>query len=100
LRSAVSQSSNTSSNNALARAFQRDVVPLIPAVCRLALRITRNPADAEDLVQDTMLKAYAGFRSLQQGTNLRAWLYQILIDCFISAANDAAQASAMAPPAR
>jgi RNA polymerase sigma-70 factor, ECF subfamily len=49
-----------------------------------ALRMTRNPSDAEDLVQETYLKAYRGFGSYQQGTNLKAWLYKILTNTFIN----------------
>src|SRR6201991_1507721 len=49
-----------------------------------ALRMTRNPADAEDLVQETYLKAYRGFGGFQEGTNLRAWLYRILTNTFIN----------------
>src|SRR5919112_1361216 len=50
-----------------------------------ALRMTRNPADAEDLVQETYLKAYRAFGSFTEGTNLRAWLYRILTNTFINA---------------
>ena len=50
-----------------------------------ALRMTRNPADAEDLVQETYLKAYRAFDSFQAGTNLKAWLYKILTNTFINA---------------
>src|SRR2546423_10119550 len=49
-----------------------------------ALRMTRNPADAEDLVQETYLKAYRGFGSFQEGTNLKAWLYRILTNTYIN----------------
>src|SRR5688500_18356312 len=49
-----------------------------------ALRMTRNPADAEDLVQETYLKAYRGWHTFQQGTNLKAWLYRILTNTFIN----------------
>jgi RNA polymerase sigma-70 factor (ECF subfamily) len=49
-----------------------------------AMRMTRNPADAEDLVQETMIKAYAGFRSFKAGTNLKAWLYRILTNTYIN----------------
>ena len=49
-----------------------------------ALRMTRNPADAEDLVQETYLKAYRAFESFQEGTNLKAWLYRILTNTFIN----------------
>src|SRR3954447_22296828 len=48
-----------------------------------ALRMTRNPADAEDLVQETYLKAYRGFGSFEEGTNLKAWLYRILTNTYI-----------------
>ena len=49
-----------------------------------AMRLTRNPSDAEDLVQETYLKAYRGFGGFEQGTNLRAWLYRILTNTFIN----------------
>ena len=49
-----------------------------------ALRMTRNPADAEDLVQETYLKAYRGYGGFQEGTNLKAWLYRILTNTFIN----------------
>jgi RNA polymerase sigma-70 factor, ECF subfamily len=49
-----------------------------------ALRMTRNPADAEDLVQETYLKAYRAFGSFKGGTNLKAWLYRILTNTFIN----------------
>jgi RNA polymerase sigma-70 factor, ECF subfamily len=49
-----------------------------------ALRMTRNPSDAEDLVQETYLKAYRAFGSFEQGTNLKAWLYRILTNTFIN----------------
>ena len=48
------------------------------------MRMTRNPADAEDLLQETMVKAYAGFRSFRAGTNLKAWLYRILTNTYIN----------------
>ncbi|MDQ3145593.1 MAG: sigma-70 family RNA polymerase sigma factor [Actinomycetota bacterium] len=56
----------------------------MPSLYSAALRMTRNPADAEDLVQETYLKAYRGFGSYQQGTNLKAWLYRILTNTFIN----------------
>ncbi len=49
-----------------------------------ALRMTRNPADAEDLVQETYLKAYRAFATFKEGTNLKAWLYKILTNTFIN----------------
>jgi len=56
----------------------------MPALYSAALRMTRNPADAEDLVQETFLKAYRSFDSFQEGTNLKAWLYKILTNTFIN----------------
>lgn len=64
--------------------FQRDAIPLLDQLYGGALRMTRNPADAEDLVQETMVKAYAGFRSFRAGTNLKAWLYRILTNTYIN----------------
>jgi RNA polymerase sigma-70 factor (ECF subfamily) len=56
----------------------------MPGLYSAALRMTRNPADAEDLLQETYLKAYRSFGSFQEGTNLRAWLYRILTNTFIN----------------
>lgn len=64
--------------------FERDAIPLLDQLYGGALRMTRNPADAEDLLQETMVKAYAGFRSFRAGTNLKAWLYRILTNTFIN----------------
>src|SRR3954466_11082387 len=55
----------------------------MPSLYSAALRMTRNPSDAEDLVQETYLKAYRAFESFQEGTNLKAWLYRILTNTFI-----------------
>ena len=56
----------------------------MPALYTAALRMTRNPADAEDLVQETFLKAYRAFASFELGTNLKAWLYRILTNTYIN----------------
>ena len=56
----------------------------MPALYTAALRMTRNPADAEDLVQETFLKAYRAFDRFEEGTNLKAWLYKILTNTFIN----------------
>jgi RNA polymerase sigma-70 factor (ECF subfamily) len=64
--------------------FDRDVLPLLPSLYGAALRMTRNPADAEDLLQETTLRAYRGFASFEEGTNLKAWLYRILTNSFIN----------------
>jgi len=56
----------------------------MPSLYTAALRMTRNPADAEDLVQETYLKAYRAFHSFSEGTNLKAWLYRILTNTYIN----------------
>jgi RNA polymerase sigma-70 factor (ECF subfamily) len=58
--------------------FERDVIPYMRQLYPAALRITSNPCDAEDLVQETMAKAYRSFHQFTPGTNLRAWLYRIM----------------------
>jgi RNA polymerase sigma-70 factor (ECF subfamily) len=65
-------------DEALSARFERDAVPLISQLYGGARRMTRSPADAEDLVQETMLKAYAQFRSFRPGTYLKAWLFRIM----------------------
>jgi RNA polymerase sigma-70 factor (ECF subfamily) len=64
--------------------FEQDVLPYLDQLYSAALRMTRNPADAEDLVQETFAKAYASFHQFQQGTNLKAWLFRILTNTFIN----------------
>jgi RNA polymerase sigma-70 factor (ECF subfamily) len=64
--------------------FERDAMPLLDQLYGAALRMTRNPADAEDLVQETYLKAYAAFGTFRAGTNLKAWLYRILTNTYIN----------------
>jgi RNA polymerase sigma-70 factor (ECF subfamily) len=64
--------------------FERDVIPLLPSLYGAAMRLTRNPADAEDLIQETYLRAFRGFAGFQEGTNLKAWLYRILTNSFIN----------------
>ena len=64
--------------------FERDAIPLMDQLYGGALRMTRNPTDAEDLVQETMVKAYSGFRSFREGTNLKAWLYRIMTNTYIN----------------
>jgi RNA polymerase sigma-70 factor (ECF subfamily) len=64
--------------------FERDALPYLDQLYAAALRMTRNPADAEDLVQETFVKAFAAFHQFQAGTNLKAWLYRILTNTFIN----------------
>lgn len=64
--------------------FETKVLPLRDDLHRVALRLTRSPEAAEDLVQETLLHAYRGFSRFKPGTNLRAWLIRILTNLFIS----------------
>ena len=64
--------------------FERDALPLLDQLFAAGLRMTRNPADAEDLVQETYLKAFAAFHQFEEGTNLKAWLYRILTNTYIN----------------
>ncbi|HEX5267573.1 MAG TPA: sigma-70 family RNA polymerase sigma factor [Acidimicrobiales bacterium] len=64
--------------------FAEAAMEHMPSLYSAALRMTRNPADAEDLVQETYLKAYRAYDSFQEGTNLKAWLYKILTNTFIN----------------
>jgi RNA polymerase sigma-70 factor (ECF subfamily) len=65
--------------------FAEQAMEHMPALYTAALRMTRNAADAEDLVQETYLKAYRAFDSFSEGTNLKAWLYRILTNTYINA---------------
>lgn len=64
--------------------FQDDAMQYAPQLYSAALRMTRNPADAEDVVQETFLKAYRAYASFEAGTNLKAWLYRILTNTYIN----------------
>ena len=64
--------------------FERDALEFLDQLYGAALRMTRNPADAEDLVQETYAKAYAAFHQYKPGTNLKAWLYRILTNSYIN----------------
>lgn len=65
--------------------FERDALPLLDQLYGVARRYTWNPADAEDLVQETMVKAYSSFHTYRDGTNVRAWLFKILTNTWINA---------------
>jgi RNA polymerase sigma-70 factor (ECF subfamily) len=64
--------------------FERDALPYLDQLYAAAMRMTRNPSDAEDLVQETFVKAFAAFHQFTEGTNLKAWLYRILTNTFIN----------------
>jgi RNA polymerase sigma-70 factor, ECF subfamily len=64
--------------------FEQAVMPYLGQLHAAALRMTRNPSDAEDLVQETLVKAYTAFHQFRPGTNMRAWLHKILTNTFIN----------------
>lgn len=64
--------------------FEREALPLLDQLYGGALRMTRNPSDAEDLVQETYIKAFQAFESFTPGTNLKAWLYRIMTNNYIN----------------
>jgi RNA polymerase sigma-70 factor (ECF subfamily) len=64
--------------------FEATALPFLDQLYSAALRMTRNPADAEDLVQETFVKAFAAFHQFEEGTNLKAWLYRILTNTYIN----------------
>ena len=79
--------------------FEQQVRPYLGQLYPAALRMTRNPADAEDLVQDTLAKAYSAFGQFTPGTNLRAWLHKILANTFINSYRKRKREPAIAPGA-
>ena len=82
LSKARAMGSTHSAEDLMAR-FEAEAVPLLPRFYAAAVGLTRNRADAEDLLQETYLRAYRGFAGFQPGTNLNAWLYRILRNTFI-----------------
>jgi RNA polymerase sigma-70 factor (ECF subfamily) len=76
--------STSESDTDLAARFALEAEPLFDVLLRGARRLTRSQADAEDLLQDTLLHAYAGFRTFQEGTKLKAWLFRILYNRWVS----------------
>lgn len=79
-------------DDAEAAAFEEEALSYLDKLYAAALRMTRNPADAEDVVQDTYAKAFASRRTFTPGTNLRAWLYRILTNTYINAYRKAQRA--------
>src|SRR6478736_7508575 len=72
------------SDEDVAARFAREAEPLFDVLSRGARRLTRSDADAEDLLQDALLHAFSGFHTFQQGTNLKAWLFRILYNRWVS----------------
>ena len=66
------------------REFEEQAIPFMDQLYAAAMRMTRNPADAADLVQETFVKAYGSWAKFSQGTNLKAWLYRILTNTYIN----------------
>ena len=64
--------------------FEEEIIPHLDAMYNFALRLTSDPSDAEDLVQDTIVKAYRFFSSYEKGTNAKAWLFRILKNSYIN----------------
>lgn len=76
--------SNTESAAQRERRFTRDALPYLDQLYGAAMKMTRNPQDAQDLVQETFTKAFASFATFTEGTNLKAWLYRILTNSYIN----------------
>jgi RNA polymerase sigma-70 factor, ECF subfamily len=83
LKGALDAPENETDEQRSAR-FERDALPFLDQMYSAAMRMTRNPQDAEDLVQETFAKAYSAFHQFRPGTNLKAWLYRILTNTFIN----------------
>jgi RNA polymerase sigma-70 factor (ECF subfamily) len=79
--------------------FQHDATPLLAQLYRHALRITGDPTDAEDLLQDTLVHAYNGFPTFRPGSNLGAWMYRILINTYINSYRKRQRQPAQSPTA-
>src|SRR6059058_5548962 len=80
----MGQAEAASTSQELQERFEAEALPLLPGMYSAAFRLTRNAADAEDLVQETFLRAYRAFHQFEPGTNLKAWLYRILTNTFIN----------------
>ena len=72
------------SRTALERRFEAEAMPHARALYGAAMRFTRSPDDAADLLQDTFMKAFRAFDQFEQGTNCKAWLFRILTNAFIN----------------
>jgi RNA polymerase sigma-70 factor (ECF subfamily) len=91
LHSKAMKNSDSESTQLKIQAFESQALPLMPQLYGAALRWTRNPSDAEDLVQETFAKAFVAWAQFQQGTNLKAWLYRIMTNTHINLYNKRAK---------
>ena len=91
LNSKAMKNSDSESTQLKIQAFESQALPLMPQLYGAALRWTRNPSDAEDLVQETFAKAFVAWAQFQQGTNLKAWLYRIMTNTHINLYNKRAK---------
>lgn len=96
-RMEINQANDQAAAQQLLERFERDAIPLLDQIYAGALRMTRNPADAQDLVQETYAKAYRAFSQFQEGTNLKAWLYRILTNTYINIYRKAQRGPAVDP---
>ena len=80
----AAEATKTLDSRELRTRFTTDAMQYVDQLYAAALRMSRNPADAEDLVQETYTKAFASFHQFKQGTNLKAWLYRILTNTYIN----------------
>jgi RNA polymerase sigma-70 factor (ECF subfamily) len=87
----MTTSKESSQSDEKIRAFEAQALPLMPQLYGAALRWTRNPSDAEDLVQEAFSKAFVAWNQYQQGTNLKAWLYRIMTNTHINMYNKKAK---------
>ncbi|WP_156316697.1 MULTISPECIES: sigma-70 family RNA polymerase sigma factor [Leucobacter] len=76
--------SDTAAQAKLEQRFTSEALPMLDQLYGAAMKMTRNPQDAQDLVQETYLKAFSAFASFQEGTNLKAWLYRIMTNSYIN----------------
>ncbi len=91
LNSNVMKQSDAEQKRLQIHEFEQQALPLMPQLYGAALRWTRNPSDAEDLVQETFAKAFVAWAQYQQGTNLKAWLYRIMTNTHINLYNKRAK---------
>ena len=91
LDSKTMKNSKSAADQARIQAFEQQALPLMPQLYGAALRWTRNPSDAEDLVQEAFAKAFVAWGQFQQGTNLKAWLYRIMTNTHINMYNKRAK---------